>query len=190
MALLRPRAVASSLLLLAAAAARAQSDAPAPGALAPTEYEVKAAFLYNFARFVEWPAETFRDAGQPFVVAVLGRDPFGPVLDQTLSGKTVLGRRIEVKRGDRVEDVRGAHIVFVSASERARVPSILKSLKGQGVLTVGDMDGFAERGGTINFVLRGNKVRFEINPANAEESRLRMSSQLLKLATLVRGGAD
>jgi YfiR/HmsC-like len=170
---------------LATAAARAQSDAPVR--TPPTEYEVKAAFLYNFARFVEWPPETFHDAQEPFVIAVLGRDPFGPALDDTVSGKTVLGRRIEVRRATRAEDIHEAQIVFVSASERAGMPAILKTLERPGLLTVGDVDGFAEHGGAINFIMQGHKVRFEINPTKAEQARLKMSSQLLKLATLVAG---
>jgi len=185
-ALLRRVVVAG--LLMGAAAAAAQSDAPVrPVAAPPTEYEVKAAFLYNFARFVEWPPEAFRDPADPFVIAVLGRDPFGPVLDETMAGKTVAGRRIEVRRATRVEDVRDAQMVFISSSERANMPAILKALDRPGVLTVGESDGFAERGGAINFVLQARKVRFQINPARAEEARLKMSSQLLKLATLVSG---
>jgi uncharacterized protein DUF4154 len=152
----------------------------------PTEYEVKAAFLYNFTRFVEWPPESLRDTSEPFVIAVLGRDPFGPVLDDTVAGKTVAGHRIEVRRASRVEDVADAQMVFISASERASAPAILKALDRPGVLTVGDTDGFAGYGGTINFVLHDRRVRFEINPASAEQAGLKMSSQLLKLATLVR----
>ncbi len=186
MALLKRRRVAVALAVgLTAAAARAQPDAPAR--TPPTEYEVKAAFLYNFARFVEWPPETFHDAQEPFVIAVLGLDPFGPVLDDTVAGKMAFGRRIEVHRSTRVEDVHDAQIVFVSASERANMPVILKTLDRPGVLTVGDVDGFAEHGGAINFTVQARKVRFEINPARAEQARLKMSSQLLKLATLVAG---
>jgi hypothetical protein len=167
---------------LAATGARAQPDGPPSP---PTEYEVKAAFLYNFARFVEWPPDTFHDPDAPFVIAVLGRDPFGSVLDETVAGKTVLGRRIEVRRASRPEEVGDAQIVFVSASERASLPSILKALDRPGRLIVGEMDGFAEHGGTINFTMQGRKVRFQINPTQAEQARLKMSSQLLKLATLV-----
>jgi hypothetical protein len=170
---------------LSAAAARAQPDAPAR--TPPTEYAVKAAFLYNFARFVEWPPDAFHDAQEPFVIVVLGQDPFGAVLDDTVAGKTAFGRRIEVRRASRVEDVRDAHIVFVCASERANTPAILKTLERPGVLTVGDIDGFAEHGGAINFTMQARKVRFQINPQRAEQARLKMSSQLLKLATLVAG---
>jgi len=156
-------------------------------AASATEYEVKAAFLYNFTRFVEWPPEALRDGDEPFVIAILGRDPFGSVLDETVAGKTVAGHRIEVRRATRVDDVRDAQMVFVSASERATAAAILKVLVRPGVLTVGDTEGFADRGGAINFTLQARKVRFEINPGSAEQAGLKMSSQLLKLATLVGG---
>jgi hypothetical protein len=189
MALLTARLFA---LLLLASAAQTPAEPRSRVAPAPTppaaagEYEVKAAFLYNFTRFVEWPPESLGDADEPFVIAVLGRDPFGPVLDGTVAGKTVAGHRIEVRRAARVDDARDAQIVFVCASERASAPAILKALERPGVLIVGDSDGFADCGGTINFVLQERRVRFEINPASVEQARLKMSSQLLKLATLVR----
>jgi hypothetical protein len=185
MALLSARAVAAALAL-GTTLLHAQPE-PTPPASSPTEYEVKAAFLYNFARFVEWPADTGHDAGAPFVIAILGRDPFGAVLDETVAGKTVGGRPIEVHRVPRVDDARDAQIVFVSTSERPNIPAILKALDRPGVLTVGDTDGFALRGGAINFTVQARRVRFEINPAAAEQARLKMSSQLLKLATLVAG---
>ena len=173
-------------LVLGAAMARAQAEPPLP-APAPSEYEVKAAFLYNFTRFVEWPAEARRDPGAPFVIAIVGRDPFGTVIDETVAGKTAGGRAIEVRRVPRVEEAREAQIVFVSSSERSNLAAILKELDRTGILTVGDTDGFAMRGGAINFTLQARKVRFEINPIVAEQAGLKVSSQLLKLATLVAG---
>lgn len=186
MALLIARRVVTALLLGAAALVHAQSEPTPPGA-SPTEYEVKAAFLYNFARFVEWPAEALHDPGAPFVIAILGRDPFGSVLDETVAGKTVAGRPIEVHRVPRADDARDAQIVFVSPSERPNMAAILKALERPGVLTVGDTDGFATQGGAINFTVQARRVRFEINPSVAEQAGLKMSSQLLKLATLVPG---
>ena len=182
MALLTARSLLAAFALAWAASAGAQSDASVPAA-SPTEYEVKAAFLYNFARFVEWPAEALR--AEPFVITILGRDPFGSVLDETVSGKTVAGRPIQVRRATRVEEVHDAHIVFVSASEGANMSAILKALEKPGLLTVGEVDGFAERGGAINFTMHSRRVRFEINPVRAEQAHLKMSSHLLKLATLV-----
>ncbi len=185
MALLSARAVVATLAL-GATLVRAQPE-PTPTPASPSEYEVKAAFLYNFARFVEWPAEAGHDPAAPFVIAVLGHDPFGPILDETVAGKTVGGRPIEVRRVSRPDEAREAQIVFVSPSERPNVAAILKALERPGVLTVGDTDGFAVQGGAINFTVHARRVRFEINPAAAEQARLKMSSQLLKLATLVAG---
>jgi hypothetical protein len=183
MALLIARA-AMAALVLSTTLARAQPE-PTPPIPSPTEYEVKAAFLYNFARFVEWPVGALHDPASPFVIAILGRDPFGAILDETVAGKTVAGRPIEVRRVPRVDDARDAQIVFISPSERPHTAAILKALERPGVLTVGDTDGFAQRGGAINFTVQARKVRFEINPAAAEQAGLKMSSQLLKLATLV-----
>jgi hypothetical protein len=170
-------------ILLAAPAARAEDRL----AMArPTEYQVKAAFLYNFARFVEWPAPP--PPGQPFVIAVVGADPFGRVLDDTVADKTVHGHPIAVRRGG-AEAARGAHIVYVSPSERHRLDAVLESVAGQGVLTVADTPGAARRGVMINFVMDDHRVRFEINLRRAETAGLRMSSQLLRLAALVEEGA-
>ena len=148
MALLSGRAVAAALLL-PVALVLAQTEPPP--ASSPTEYEVKAAFLYNFARFVEWPAEARHDPATPFVIAVVGHDPFGAVLDETVAGKAVGGRPIEVRRVARAEEARDAQIVFVAPSERPNMAAILKTLGRPGILTVGDSDGFASQGGAINF---------------------------------------
>jgi hypothetical protein len=169
-----------ALLLSAFAAVLLQSA----GAAGPTEYEVKAAFLYNFARFVEWPLETPGD-DRTFVVTVLGRDPFGSALDDTLRGKKIDDKPVVVRRVLRSEDVGRSHIVFISDSEKERLPAILKNLEAAPVLTVGDMNEFAERGGVIRFKVDQDRIRLEINVAAAQRSRLRISSQLLKLARIV-----
>ena len=158
----------------------------AAGAAGPGEYQVKAAFLYNFARFVEWPPAA--DGAAPFVVTVLGRDPFGTVLDDTFRGKTVDARQVVVRRVSRSEDVGKSHILFICDSEKDRLPQILKSLESAPVLTVGEMSDFAERGGVIRFKVEQDRIRLEINVAAAERSRLRISSQLLKLARIVEPG--
>ena len=148
----------------------------------PSEYEVKAAFLLNFARFVEWPPE--KGPG-PFVVAVLGEDPFGPALDRTFEGNGVAGRSSEVRRLPRLEDAGRTQILFIGKSEERRLPAILAALRGTHVLTVSDIPGFAERGGMIGLRLEEGRVRFDINPEPATESGLKLSSQLLKLARIV-----
>ena len=161
---------------------------PAAGAQQPSEYEVKAVFLYNFTKYVEWPPETFRASGEPLVVCVLGTDPFGSLLDDTVRGETVYDKKLVVRRLTRVEEAGGCHLLFVSASEERDVGRILKSVQGTSILTVGEVDGFAERGGIINLRKEQNKVRFEINVETAERSGLKISSQLLKLGKIVKSG--
>jgi len=154
----------------------------------PTEYEVKAAFLYNFAKFVKWPDE--KRLGATFVIAVLGEDPFGGVLDKMLAGKTILDRKVEVRRIGTSEAGSRAQILFVGSSEKPRLAEILKVLQGTTVLTVGEMDGFTDRGGMIAFKLRNDVVRFEINLDQVERARLKMSSQLIRLAQRVISRGD
>lgn len=153
-------------------------EAPRPG-----EYEVKAAFLYNFAKFVKWPDGASQ--GPTFVIGVLGEDPFGGVLDKTFHGKTILDKAVEVRRLASPEAAREAQIVFVSSSEKEHLAAILKTLSGATVLTVGEMDRFTDRGGMIAFQLRDEAVRFEINLDEVERANLKMSSQLIRLAQRV-----
>jgi uncharacterized protein DUF4154 len=166
--------------LLAAVAAPALESADAPR---PSEYEVKAAFLYNFAKFVRWPDDD--PAGRTFVVGVLGKDPFGDALDRTFSGKTIGNRKAEVRRITAPETAKHVQILFVSSSEKPRLAEILRSLEGSSVLTVGEMDSFTDRGGMIAFRLRDDLVRFEINLDQVKRARLVMSSQLIRLALRV-----
>jgi hypothetical protein len=151
------------------------------------EYALKAAFLYNFAQFVEWPAEAFPEADSAFVIGVLGEDPFGSVLNDTVSGEAVRGHRFKVERYRRVEDALACHILFISQSEERRLERILGALKDRPILTVGDFEGFALRGGMIRFITEGNKIRLRINPAPAKEAKLTISSKLLRVAKEVVG---
>jgi hypothetical protein len=146
------------------------------------EYEVKAAFLYNFAKFVAWPAGS---GGNEFVITILGEDPFGSALDEALAGKEVERRRVVVHRASRLEDLGRTQILFISDSERSRLPVVLKQVEGLGVLTVGEMDRFAEQGGVIHFRTEDRRVRLVVNTAAAERAGLRISSELLKLARIV-----
>ena len=157
--------------------------APPLDAERPSEHEVKAAFLYNFAKFVKWPESDSR--APTFVIAVLGEDPFGSVLDRTVAGKAVLGRSVEVKRLHDLDAAGRMDILFVGESEKARLAQVLKRLEGTSVLTVGAMDSFAERGGMIAFKVRDDVVQFEINLGSVERARLKMSSQLIRLARQV-----
>jgi uncharacterized protein DUF4154 len=155
-------------------------------AQSPTEYQVKAVFLYNFAKFVDWPQPVGNASLDPFVIGVLGDDPFGNVLDQALLGKSVNGRPLRVRRFKRAEDAKACQIVFISSSEGKHLQFILQSLKGTSVLTVGDTKGFADLGGVINFILEDDRVHFEINVDAAESAGLKISSKLLSLAKVVR----
>jgi uncharacterized protein DUF4154 len=152
------------------------------------EYQVKAAFLYNFVKFVDWPASAFPPTGDPVVIGVIGEDPFGAILDKVLQGKTCChDRKLVVRRFQRIEDVTECHVLFISSSEKARLADILQILDGASVLTVGEMDRFAERGGMIGFRRADNKLRFEINTDAASRAGLTISSQLLKLPARVIG---
>jgi hypothetical protein len=154
----------------------------------PTEYEVKAAFLFNFAKFIEWPVVKTGTPSSPFVLGIYGDDPFGEDMDRTVQGKTVNGHPFTIKRvkPDRPPPD-NCHIVFVSGSERRRVEKLLEGLKGSATLTVSEIDQFCERGGMINFRMEANKVRFEINRRAAEADGLRLSSKLLSVALKVVG---
>lgn len=153
-----------------------------------TEYQVKAAFLFNFARFVEWPAEAFPSADSALQICVLGQDPFGRDFEQVIMDKTVNGHRIEVAHPEGVPQARACHILFVATSEKAHLPMILHGLKGASVLVVGDTAGFATLGGAINFVIDDSRVRFEINLKAAELAHLKLSARLLTVAKVVLNG--
>lgn len=155
------------------------------GSTVPTEYELKSAFLYNFAKFVEWPGDKLGE-GRRMSVCILGDDPFGLQLDQMMKGKTANGHELVVRRTQAVDDLRQCHIAFISEADPERMTRIIRELSGDSVLTVGDAKNFAALGGMINFVTEQRKVRFEINVSAAEQRGLRISSKLLKLATIVR----
>jgi hypothetical protein len=167
-------------LLLASSLLHAETDQRAA-----REYEVKAAFLYNFAKYVRWPADAPAARTGTFVITVLGRDPFGASLDETLNGKAIDSLKVVLRRADTPEELRASQIVFISDSQRGQLSEILKRLEGTSTLTVADMEHFAERGGVIGFRMDGDRVRLDINPSAAERARLKISSELLKLARIV-----
>ena len=156
-----------------------------PQSESPSEYLVKAAFLYNFAKFVEWPPDAFPDPTSPFIFGIVGDDPFDDELNAMISEKSLSGRRFVVRRFRRGEDLRHCHVLFISASEKKFLKLILESVRGSSVLTVADADGFARQGGMIGFVLQESRVRLEVNPQVAGRSRLKISSKLLALARIV-----
>lgn len=163
---------------------------PHMGAAAPpTEYEVKAAFIHNIAKFVDWPA-----APRTFGISrlcLLGHEPFGKALD-ALQGKPVSGTIWDIAPVDYGANLKECRVLFISASESGNLGRILESVRRSPVLTVGDSDGYAERGVMVNFYLEANKVRFEINHEAAKRAGLGISSQLLKVARIVgdAGGAQ
>lgn len=161
------------------AAGSCVSAAPAP------EYEVKAAFLLNFPSFVEWPPNTFNNSTQPLVLGIFGRDPFQGSLTRMAAAKTVNGRSLLIRVLTDPNQIRACQVVFFPAAN-GYDPQIAAALEDLGILTVGEVDGFAEHGGIINFVIENRHVRFEVNQAAAERAHLKMSSKLLQLAIIVR----
>lgn len=147
------------------------------------EYVVKAALLYNIAKFTTWPAETFADAAAPMTLCILGTDPFG----EAFRGRTVRGREVVTTSWARDANPAACHILFIRQSEQQYLPQIFDSLKNVPVLTIGDMQKFAHAGGIVNLIMVGNKVRFEINLNAAQHANLKLSSKLLKLAQIVPG---
>jgi hypothetical protein len=150
------------------------------------EYRVKAAFLYNFARFVEWPSQTFKKAGNPIAICVVGKDPFDGALDQAGNGQTAQGKSFSVRPLTDIRQIGSCQIVFVSSSERKRLPAIFHELKTSGVLTVGECDNFTAEGGIVNFRIAEGAVRIQINVEAAAQQQLHISSKLLSLAEIVR----
>ena len=149
----------------------------------PSEYQIKAAFLYNFAKFVEWPTQAFAGPRSPVVIGVLGKNVFGDDLEQTIRDKTVNNHPFQFKQFHSVDEVTNCQILFISTSEKERLPKILSGLRGASVLTVSEMDHFTDTGGMINFVIEDNRVHFQINDAAAKKAGLKISSKLLSLAT-------
>jgi hypothetical protein len=148
------------------------------------EREIKAAFLYNFAKFVEWPPGAFPEPASPVTLCVLGDDALGASLETVVKGETLNDRRLVVRRLRDPQEARDCHVLFVSPAER-RISQVLVSLRGAGVLTVGDGNDFLDQGGMIRLFLEQNRVRFDINLDAAERSRLKLSSKLLRLARTV-----
>ena len=153
------------------------------------EYRVKAEILYNIARFVEWPAGALA-VGSPVTFCVLGADPFGPVLDDALRGKRIGNRPIVLNRYRELEQAGACQVLFIGASESGRVDQIIGNLGTRNTLTVSEAPHFAERGGMIDFILDRGRVRFEVNVSATERAGLRISSQVLELARMVKPRAE
>ena len=176
-------------LLLAVLGASAGAAAPAdkpPSA----EYQIKAAFLFNFAQFVEWPARAFRDAQGPIVIGILGEDPFGSYLDDLVRNESVGGRPLAVRRFNRPEDITDCHILFVSRAMADQFEKLAAELQRRNLLSVGDTDNFNRLGGIVRFVTENGKIRLRINMEAAKAADLILSSKLLRWATIVTPGKN
>ena len=171
--------VVASIVLAALAAANLYAQAPKS-----SEYQVKAAYLYSFGRFIAWPIAPAKQ--DEFVICVLGRDPFGPTLEAVGAGITIAGQPAVSRRLERAQDATGCRIVFISASEEGALDRVFAALGKSTALTVSDLPQFTRRGGMIQFVTDGNKVRFEVNLTAADDVGLVLSSELLKVALTVR----
>jgi hypothetical protein len=182
--MVRRRFLCARRAWVAAAAVFAIAAGPAR-ANAPSEHQVKAAFLYNFANFVQWPDGALGPAGAPLKVCVVGADPFGGALDDAFRGQVVQGRSVQISRGPTLATVGHCHILFLSQSEQGRWPELLKAVRGVPTLTVADGAPLVRQGGMVSFVIEAKRVRFEINRRAAEQAGLRISSKLLALARLV-----
>lgn len=159
---------------------RAQAESSAP-----SRQQVQAAFLFNFAKFVTWPDDAFKHSRDMLVIGVIGEDPFGTTLEETIHEKTIMGKKLAVKRFSKIEDAANSHILFLSSSEESHISHIIKALEKTNTLTVSDIDQFAEQGGMVAFTLEDQRVRFNVNMEAVERADLKMGSQILKLARIV-----
>jgi len=174
------------LQIIAIALCIAWAGRPWAASDAAPEYEVKAAFLYNFAKFVEWPTAAFSNSEEPLEFCIIGDDPFGTSIDRIVKGRAANGRAITIRRNVRADAASSCHLVFAVADEEGDMARVVQEVRGAPVLTVGESPSFLDEGGIIGLVIDDGKVRFEINARGAERAGLKVSSQLLKLARTVR----
>jgi hypothetical protein len=150
---------------------------------APSTSQLKAAFLYNFAKFVEWPPAAFGETNSPIVIGILGEDPIRGDLERAILGKTINNRPLEIKPFRSASDATNCHLLYIGASEQAHLKQIIESLRGASVLTVSEADDFLQKGGMINFIVEKGKYRFQIKEDAAKSVNLKISSKLLSLAS-------
>jgi hypothetical protein len=187
----RPRAASRNLMVVSLAVLLVTVSSTPPrarGELSSTgEYDVKAAFLFHFAQFVEWPTGTFKDASSPLTYCTVGGDPFSGALDQSLSGKTIGARPLRVQHFKLPRETQNCQVLFVGAAENKLLAETMATVGGRPILTVGETEHFAADGGVIGFVVEANKIRFEVNLEAAEKANLKISARLLALAKTVIG---
>lgn len=171
-------------LSLAASLGAAEGSAPVWQQVSK-EYQVKAVFLFHFAQFVEWPESAFASSSSPIVLGVLGDNPFGGFLEETVRGERVRGRPLSIQKFKDVDDIRTCHVLFVSGTESPRIHRALASLENRSVLTVGDAGDFSKQGGMIRFAVEQDKTKLFINVEAAKAAGLTISSKLLRAAQIV-----
>ncbi|MGC1242621.1 MAG: YfiR family protein [Chryseosolibacter sp.] len=169
------RIVLSLFLTVATSLAPAQNPS--------AEYQVKGAFLFNFAQFTEWPSQVFSAAEDPFVIGILGNDPYGQFLDEFVRGENIRGRPVMVKRFSSIKEIESVHLLFIHNEFQISTED-LTNLAVENILTVSDAPGFTKKGGIINFYRENNKVRFEVNVDAARSAHVTLSSKLLRLAKI------
>jgi hypothetical protein len=151
-----------------------------------TEYDLKAAYVYNFSKFVNWPETSFKSETSPFIITVFGDNPITPVLNKALKSKNIKGREIKIRVIYNIEEIGETHILFVSRDAQGQLAQIIKHCENQSILVVGDIiENFCQSGGIINFTAKSSKYRFEINNQAAHNSNLKISSKLLALSRIV-----
>lgn len=195
MALLRvnsTRALARVIrgMLLALLVLSGSLPAAEPKPTISPEYQVKAVFLFNFAQFAEWPPEALGRPGSPFVIGILGDDPFGSYLDDLVRDEEIGGRRLVIHRCRELVETQGCHLLFISRSEAPRMEMLLRNLRNRSVLTVSDVEPFARAGGMVQFLMEDRKVRLRINVLAAKACGLTISSKIQRPATIVTTGKD
>jgi YfiR/HmsC-like len=178
-------AVALATLLALASTPRASTAAPETGARLTQEYDLKAAFLFNFTKFVEWPADAFDSTSAPFTIGIVGDDPFDGGLDDIVANESVHDRKIVVRRFASADQIGSCQLLFVGEREMRDMARILSALGRRSVLTVGETKAFTDHSGIIAFEMSQRRVRLRINPAAAKAARLTISSQLLRQAEIV-----
>jgi len=163
---------------------------PLSGSAQSREYQVKAAFLYNFAQFVEWPSNAFTNATQPFRIGVLGDNPFGDALANIVRGETIGKREVVLQQSNAPEDLLGCQMVYIAISDTNQASRILAHFNSRPVLTVAELDGAGRHGAIIRFYRDGPRVRFEIDPKAAEKAGLKVRSEMLRLGRIVSESAE
>lgn len=150
----------------------------------PRQYQIKAVFLYNFTKFVDWSVPAFPDENAPLVIGILGEDPFGSYLDEVIAGEKLKDHPLLIQRYNSTEEIRDCHILFINLPDQNKTAEIIESIKGRSILTVSDAPDFLELGGMVRFVTIDKKIRLQINPEASEASAIKISSKLLRLADI------